>query len=300
MIARGCLLLALLLASCGLGLSTAPAQTQTVQGRLEIDAVNVTRINLALKEVDLRIGYLRALVSRPFEVAIWSASHERGFLPMRAFGKPVSNSTSWHEWDFSDWPPRSLVLRTIGPLPIEVNQFPCEGYQTEIIFGFNVTGISATQGPLETSLSLDLSEQGTWNAIAHIESTTQPPQPLLKLPVQRDYINEHGIVSFYSLIVELRHPSAYSIKMAVPTWGPFGFVSMMFWLQFFPLRRRIDRSDHISFFVAVAIFMLGFTIVTRDFTPPELTLAELSGLVAAFLYAARLACVIYRGDYDAR
>jgi hypothetical protein len=302
MTARRCLLLALLLAFCSLGLSTAPAQTQAFYERLEIGAVNVTRINLALKEVDLRIGYLRASVSRPFEVAIWSASYGRGFLPMSAFGKPISNFTSWHEWDFSDWPPRSLVLRTIGPLPlpIEVNQFPCEGYQTEIIFGFNVTGIIQTQGPLDTSLSLDLSEQGTWSATAHIENSTQPPQSLLKLPVQRGYIHDHGIVSFYSLTVELMHPLAYSIKMAIPTWGPIAFVSMIFLVQFCPLRRRIGRSDHISFFVAVVIFQLGSTIVTREFTPPELTLAELVGLVATFLYAAALACVIYRRSYDAR
>jgi len=269
---------------------------------LEIDAVNVTRINIAVKEVDHRIGYLKALASRPFEVAIWSASHGRGFLPMRAFGRPVSNSTSWQEWDFSDWPPRSLVLETIGPLPlpIEVNQFPWEGYQTEIIFGFNVTGISATKGLLDTSLSLDLSEQGIWNATAHIENSTQPPQSLLKLPVQRDYINDHGIVAFYSLIVELIHPLAYSTKMAIPTWGPIAFVSMMSLVQFIPLRRRIGRSDHISFFVAVAIFLLGSTIVTRDFTPPELTLAEMLGLIATFLYAATLACVLYHRNFEVR
>jgi hypothetical protein len=294
MIARGCLLLALLLAVWGLGLSAAPVEAQSARGLFEVDIVNVTRINLAVKELDLYIPHAKVSANRSFEVAIWYASHERGFFPSMSFGKPVSNSTSWNEWDFPpEWPLRSLVLETM-PLLI-LNTFPFEGYQTEIIFGFNITGISISKAPVTAVLPLDLAEQGRWNVAAHVENTTQYWQ---KLAGQEEYIKMNGVVSFFSLVVELWHPWAYSLKMLVPTWGPIAFVAMMFGLQFFWLRKRIGRSDHISFFVAVVIFQLGSTIVIRDFTPPELTWAELLGLAAAFIYAMMLATIIHRGDYD--
>jgi hypothetical protein len=295
MIARGCLLLALLLAVWGLGLSAAPVEAQSARGLFEVDIVNVTRINLAVKELDLYIPYAKVSANRSFEVAIWYVSHERGFFPSMSFGKPVSNSTSWNEWDFPpEWPLKSLVLETMPPdVP---NTFPFESYQTEIIFGFNVTGISISEVPVTTVLPLDLAEQGRWNVKARVENTTQHCQ---KLAGQEDYIKKNGVVSFFSLVVELWHTCAYSSKMIVPTWGPIAFVFMMSYLQFCPLRRRIGRSDHISFFVAVAIFLLGSTIVTREFTPPELTLAELFGLVMTFVYTIVLVIIIYRRNYDA-
>jgi hypothetical protein len=212
-----------------------------------------------------------------------------------SFGKPVSNSTSWNEWNFPpEWPLRSLVLETMPPdVP---NTFPFESYQTEIIFGFNVTGISISEVPVTAVLPLDLAEQGRWNVTARVENTTQHCQ---KLAGQEEYIKKNGVVSFFSLVVELWHTRAYSLKMTVPTWGPIAFVFMMSYLQFCPLRRRIGRSDHISFFVAVAIFLLGSTIVIREFTPPELTLAELFGLVMTFVYTIVLVIIIYRRNYDA-
>jgi len=294
MTAGACLSLVLLLTILGLGLSTPRAESQSAPGLFQIEGVIVTGINLDVKTVDLHIGYLFALVNHPFEVAVWYASYERGFVPMAVYGEPIPNSSPGHRWIFYDWLPRSVAFTTIGLLPIDVNQFPFESYHAEIIFGFNVTGVTATNNVPGVSVSLDLSAQGKWNAAAHIENTTQAR---LRLPGQDQYIKTHGIVRFFSLIVELSHPQGYSRKMSIPTWGPIVFISVLFLFQFLK-PRRFGRSDHVSFFVAVAVFMLGSTIVTRDFTPPELTLAECLDLVMVSFYMLVLMFVIYTRRYD--
>lgn len=255
--------------------------------------MGVTRINLAVKEVDVQFGQIRISANRSFAVAIWSPSHlYRGFVPMNAEGKPVQNSPDWHDYEFADWRLRSLVLRTVGLPWVDVNAFPFERYETEVIFGFNVTGISARDATLSPWLSADLSEQGKWNVTAHFENVTQP---LLKLPGQKTYIETKGIVSFFSLIIQLAHPSAYSLKMTIPTWGPLVFLLTLFMIQFRFVRRQLQRKDHVSMFIGATVFALGQAMLMRDVTPPELTLAELATFAFTMLYVGALALVISQG-----
>lgn len=85
--------------------------------------------------------------------------------------------------------------------------------------------------------------------------------------------------------------------MFLPTWGPNIFTIVAFAAQFSLLRNRMRRSDHISMFVAIAIFTLGTSFTIREMTPPELTITELLSFLLVALYSIALYITIYRGSH---
>lgn len=106
-------------------------QTKNPTGYLKISRISVERINLAVKEIDVKVSILEADVNCPFNITIWKP------VSYSAHGKPDPIDPSWYYFREEDWLLRSVPVKTIGFLG--VNTFPYEYYETEIIFGFSIT-----------------------------------------------------------------------------------------------------------------------------------------------------------------
>ena len=85
--------------------------------------------------------------------------------------------------------------------------------------------------------------------------------------------------------------------MIIPTWGPIIIMLLVIVFQFWPLKRKMDRNDHITMFLAFSIFMLSTSFAIREMTPPELTWPELLSFLLVIVYMMILFLVIYKKLY---
>jgi len=278
--------------------TNASIDTKVKQGKLTIDGVYVTRINLAVKEIDVTIGLLDVSVNGSFTMAIWAPYRTRrenteygGTITIT--GKPVPDSPPWHQFQQGnlEWL-RFLRIKTTGFSFLGMNGFPYEVYQSEVIIGFNVSNVKAEVR--NYGVSYDLEQQGMWNASSRIENTTYPLQ---KLRGNEYYINENGIVKFLSLIITIQHPQGYQEKMLIPTWGPLALIIIVIIAQLI-LAKRLSKSDHVTILVAVAIFGLTTYYTVREVTPPELTLSEFFLFAVSIIYVILWALIIGVGWYQ--
>lgn len=266
-------------------------QNANTHGFLKITGVSVNRINLALKEIDIEITIADVEINGPFNITVW-APFRYGGSPTYV-GNGTLNSAPWYEWRRSQWKWfRDVSIRTanIG----ELNCFPFEKYQTEIVFGFSSTNMSANVR--DAYLSWELEQYGYWSVKAWAVNTSQAKISSLNATYSRS-IRDYRVKAFVSLIVQLEHPEGYRWKMFLPVWGPMIFTLFVFFVQFSRLRKKMQRRDHISMFVAIAIFTLGNSLVIREMTPPELTFPELLNFIIVILYSVTLFMTIYRGSH---
>ena len=85
--------------------------------------------------------------------------------------------------------------------------------------------------------------------------------------------------------------------MFIPTWGPLILICLLMFVQFVPIRKKLGKGDHVVMLVAAAIFGLTASYTVREFTPPELTLAEASLFGLSLIYVIILMFIIHGGHY---
>lgn len=256
------------------------------QGDFVLSQVEVNRINLALKEIDIVI-HLYVVANASFSIAAWVPSQER--LAFWTEGAPVPNSPPWHDRRL-DFPMDHLSVTTIGhtlPIAFGINQFPFEGYKAEIVFGFNITllKISTVNEPRST-LSSDLEQEGVWSIALQLESN---PGSLSKSHDFEQVVERHDLKSFVSLSITLSHPSAYVSRMLVPTWGPFIALVVVAVVDFLVVGTRLPkkyRKYRVSIAATVSIGVLRQAVEMGQFTPPDLTLPQLLTFLSPVVYVA--------------
>jgi len=263
-------------------------EQKLVCGNLTLGSISVSRINLAVKEIDIEIHLLSIYVNGSFSMTVWYPSRGGGIFSEE--DAPIKDSPPWHQFNMTEWPIRSLSIKTI---PLEINIFPFESYEAEIIFGFNTTKINPNI-QFDPWLSSDLAQEGRWIVTARFGNTSNVS---LKLRGNEELIKYRGLKWFLSLFITLGHPAPYILKMLIPTWGPLVFIILMLFLQFKVTRLRLDRSDHVVMFIGVAVFALGQALTIRELTPPELTLPEAATFILTIVYVMILFYVIKRGFY---
>lgn len=248
----------------------------------------VTRVNLGVKQIDVRLLGLNASADRSFRMMVFLAPGS--YIRCEGVTVPGRNSYQWFSQDFGI---SSAILKTV---PLGLNIFPFESYEAETIFGFNVTGIT-TGRPWTSFLSYDLEQQGSWIVEAKVGPTNDTDT---KLTAHRPAIEDNKLVYFRSLIIRLSHPDSYRRKMLVPAWGPILFALTLMGAQFGILRKKLEKSDHVALFVGVAVFNLGQTIAIRELTPPELTVPEFITFFLVLFYVALLTLAIRGQAHEGR
>jgi hypothetical protein len=212
---------------------------------------------------------------------------------------PVPESPPWHESRLNEMPMKNLKVKTVPSMISELpgaNPFPFERYETELIFGFNATGMMVSTGFKPRAwLSWDLEQGGVWNASVRVNVTD--PSSVTEWDGAEDLVRSQNLTSFFSVVISLSHLPSYVYKMVVPTWGPFVFLFTLLVMQFRVVRRQLRRGDHVGMFIGASVFTLGQALMMREVTPPELTLAELATFTLAMIYLIALVVVIGRRSH---
>jgi hypothetical protein len=149
--------------------------------------------------------------------------------------------------------------------------FPYQEYTIEVVYGFNVSSVTA---PLEQRSGIlgELWKEGRWNLTQKMEKSSID-NPMIRKHM--DVIQKNGINYFLSWKVVLRHTDSYKEKMFVYIFGPI-ILSFIMYLGHLVLTylRRLTISDHLNFVVAYSVFLLGSMLSVRELMPPVLTVSE--------------------------
>jgi hypothetical protein len=277
-------------------LASAETEYNVSEGDFVLSQVEVNRVNLALKEIDIVVDAY-VVINSSFLMVAWIPWREGGtFL---AEGTPVQNSTPWHEYHLRQMPMKRLVVTTTGhgfPSILGVNTFPFEAYETEMFLGFNATAVRVSTGnEPRATLSPDLEQEGKWNVTTEVKECSGP---FSKWPGSERIAEAKSLKSFLMVSVTISHPDAYVSKMSVPVWGPIVFLLALIVIQFGFIRRKLRRAEHVGMFIGASVLALGQTLSMRDVTPPELTLAELINFSLVMIYLLMLALVMKRQYHD--
>lgn len=253
-------------------------------GYFHVHGISIQAINLAAKEITIEVSF-GANVNGPFNMTWWPPGV--GWRIARGAQKNNSIRHEYEQWQL-EWKRVTIYSDTW------INMFPYEVYQTEIVFGLSAVDIEYYSSGCW--LSVELEREGHWEVDGNLQETSAGKTQEINDSYSRRKIEELGLKSFLSLIIQLRHPPGFSSKMLIPTWGPIVFILTTLMLQLI-LGRRIGRGEHVSIFTAITVFALGTTFSIREMTPPELTCAELANFILSLVYMLALFVTIYAGRH---
>jgi len=270
--------------------ASAMQESSGTAGDFLCDHVVVNRINLALKEISLLID-VYAVVNSSFLMIVWIP--RVGGYSFSAEGIQIQDSPVRHGYHLKELPIDRVAVKTVGdslPAFLGLNPFPFEGYETEFLFAFNVTGIHLSTGFVPRPiLSQDLEQEGIWNLTVQ---TREAEGPASKWQDSERVAGEKNLRSFFTLSIVLSHPLPYRLKMTIPAWGTFVFLILLSLVQFWVVRARLSTGDNVALFIGAAVLVLGQSLSMREVTPPELTLPEFLSFSFTIGYLILLALVI--------